>query len=137
MSRALRWAMAGVALGLVGTIAALLLIPEPPSPRGPEPGRSLFQAHCATCHGHDGRGGSWRARLLLLRPGDLAAPSLAALSDRYLTDLVRHGGSSFGKPGMPAFGFLLSEEELQALATYLRALTPEPPAPRASAGPGA
>ncbi len=122
MKRALAWAVTGLALGAVALAIAAVLAPLPPSPPGPEPGRSLFHAHCATCHGADGRGRSWRARLLFLRPGNLAAPETAALPDQYLADIVRHGGAMFGKPGMPSFGFTLSDAEIQAIVAYLREL---------------
>ena len=115
--------LAAVALlGVVAVAAALVLAPAAPGPPGPEPGRTLFQAHCATCHGADGRGGSWRARLLLLHPGNLAAPEAAALPDEYLAEIVRQGGSMLGKPGMPSFGFALSDGDVQALVAYLRHL---------------
>jgi mono/diheme cytochrome c family protein len=82
--------------------------------------------HCATCHGAAGRGDSWRARLLFLRPGDLASPTLATLPDRYLLELVRHGGSAFGKPGMPSFGFVLTDAEIEAVVLYVRTLAQAP-----------
>ena len=115
---------------LVAVVAAgvtLVQKPLPLSPRGPEPGRSLFQTHCATCHGAGGRGDSWRARLLFLRPGDLSRPAMVSLSDQFLAELIRHGGSTFGKPGMPSFGFVLSDAEIEAVILYLRSL---PRAPR-------
>jgi mono/diheme cytochrome c family protein len=120
--RTLAWAGALAAVALVVLAAAALLLPLPPSPPGPEPGRSLFQAHCATCHGADGRGQTWRARLLLLAPGDLTSAASAALPDQYLADIIRHGGTNFGKPGMPSFGFALGDPEIQALVAYLRTL---------------
>jgi mono/diheme cytochrome c family protein len=132
--------VAGLGLTLAGTAVALVLAPLPPSPRGPEPGRTLYQIHCATCHGAAGRGDSWRARLLFLRPGDLSSPALAALPDRYLAELLRHGGSSFGKPGMPSFGFVLSETEIEAVVQYVRTLPRAPqdlgqsPSPRRRSG---
>jgi mono/diheme cytochrome c family protein len=138
--RALAWGLVGAALVLAGMGVVLVRAPLPPSPRGPEPGRSVYQVHCATCHGVAGRGDSWRARLLFLRPGDLASPVMASLSDPYLAALVRHGGSTFGKPGMPSFGFILSDAEIEAVVQYLRTLAraPQdvgrrqtPPAPRA------
>ena len=126
--RALAYALAGAALvALVAGAVALVRAPLPPSPRGPEPGRSLFQTHCATCHGPAGRGDSWRARLLFLRPGNLADPAMASLPDQYLADMIRHGGSTFGKPGMPSFGFVLSEEEIDAVIQYVRSLPRTPP----------
>ena len=123
--RTLAWGFAGVALLATGVI--LVRAPLPPSPRGPEPGRALYQAHCASCHGAAGRGDSWRAHLLFLRPGDLSSPAIASLPDQYLADLIRHGGSSFGKPGMPSFGFVLNDAEIEAIIQYVRSL---PRAPR-------
>jgi mono/diheme cytochrome c family protein len=125
--RVLSWGLGSAALALAAALAVLLLGPPPLSPRGPEPGRSLFRAHCAGCHGGDGRGGTWRTRLLFLRPGDLTRSEMASLGDRYLEDLIRQGGASYGKPGMPGFGFELTEGEIQALVRYLRVL---PRAPR-------
>jgi mono/diheme cytochrome c family protein len=113
-----------------------MLAPRPPSPPGPEPGRTLYQAHCATCHGARGRGDSWRARLLLLRPGDLTDPATAALADSYLVDLLRHGGSMFGKPGMPSFGAVLGPGEIDAVIQYIRSL-PRAPRDVGSRPPGA
>ena len=124
--RAFAAIVAGLGLALGGTAVALVLAPLPPSPRGPEPGRTLYQTHCATCHGAAGRGDSWRARLLFLRPGDLSSPTLSPLPDRYLVELVRHGGSGFGKPGMPSFGFVLTDAEIDAIVQYVRALARVP-----------
>jgi mono/diheme cytochrome c family protein len=126
--RALAYALAGAALAaLAAGAVALVRAPLPTSPRGPEPGRSLFQTHCATCHGPAGRGDSWRARLLFLRPGNLADPATASLPDQYLADMIRHGGSTFGKPGMPSFGFVLGEQEIDAVIQYVRSLPRTPP----------
>jgi mono/diheme cytochrome c family protein len=127
--RALAWGCVagGLLVVLIAVGVTLVRAPLPPSPRGPEPGRALFQAHCATCHGAGGRGDSWRARLLFLRPGDLSRPAMASLSDQYIADLIRHGGSTYGKPGMPSFGFVLSEAEIEAIIQYVRSL---PRAPR-------
>ena len=124
--RALAVIGAGLGLALAGVAVALVLAPLPPSPRGPEPGRTLYQTHCATCHGAAGRGDSWRARLLFLQPGDLSSPAMAPLPDRYLVELVRHGGSAFGKPGMPSFGFVLSDAEIEAVIQYVRTLARVP-----------
>jgi mono/diheme cytochrome c family protein len=108
------------AIGLLtGGLAWLLNDPRPPA--GATRGERLYYAHCVECHGRDGRG-SWRAALFLLRPGDLTAPGrLAEQSDRYLFDLIKSGGSSLGRPGMPSFGYL-SDDDIQAVVAYIRTL---------------
>jgi mono/diheme cytochrome c family protein len=108
------------ALGLfTGGLAWLLNDPRPPA--GATRGERLYYAHCVECHGRDGRG-SWRAALFLLRPGDLTAPGrLAEQSDRYLFDLIKNGGSSLGRPGMPSFGYL-NDDDIQAIVAYIRTL---------------
>jgi mono/diheme cytochrome c family protein len=44
-------------------------------------------------------------------------------SDQYLFDLIKHGGSPVGRPGMPAFGYALRDEDIQAVVQYLRELS--------------
>jgi len=124
MGRALRLA-AGLGLAGLGLLLGVSLLGRPAPGPAVEPGsgHALYLAHCATCHGESGRGDSWRARLLFLRPGDLTDRArMHALSDQYLFDVIKHGGASFGMPGMPSFGFHLRDEEVQALVAYIRSL---------------
>lgn len=112
------------ALGLVGLLAGgvawLLDTPQPPP--GAARAERLYYAFCVTCHGPDGRG-SWRAALFLIRPGDLADRTrMAARTDRHLFDVIKHGGASFGQPGMPAFGFHMPDADIAALVAFLRTL---------------
>src|SRR5574341_517496 len=103
-----------------GALAWLLDTPKP-RPAAPRP-EQLYGALCAECHGADGRG-SWRAALFLMRPGDLADPAtIGRQTDQYLFDLVKEGGSPIGRPGMPAFGSALREEDIRALVAYMRGL---------------
>jgi len=58
-----------------------------------------------------------------MRPGDLTDPrTLASLDDRYLLELIKNGGATLGRPGMPAFGYHLSDTQIGELIVYLRAL---------------
>ena len=108
---------------LLGSVLALLFLPHP-IPKTATPTQRLYLGRCAECHGANGHG-SWRATLFLIRPGDLADPrTLAGKSDEYLFDLIKHGGAPFGRPGMPAFGFHLTDEQIRALLGYVRALPP-------------
>jgi mono/diheme cytochrome c family protein len=110
-------AVASFAWGL----AVLLDTPKPP-PGAPR-AQQLYYALCAECHGVDGRG-SWRAALFLIRPGDLSDPvRMGPRSDEYLSNLIKHGGAPVGRPGMPAFGYHLSDADIEALVRYLRELS--------------
>ncbi len=110
-----------VALGaFAGGLAWLL---DTPSPRpGASRAERLWVALCAECHGADGRG-SWRATLFLIHPGDLTdATATGRQTDQYLFDVVKEGGSPIGRPGMPAFGAALKDEDIRELVAYLRGL---------------
>ena len=114
-------AVAIVAVGvLTGGLAWLLDTPRPPP--GADRAQRLYYAFCASCHGVDGRG-SWRAALFLVRPRDLTDPATGQLSDQYLFDLIKHGGAPIGRPGMPAFGAMLTDEDIELLVRYVRRLS--------------
>lgn len=125
-------AAAIVAIGLF--TAGVAWVFEDPRPRsGASRGEWIFYTSCATCHGVDGRG-SWRATLSLLRPGDLTGSArMRQHSDQYLSDLIKHGGSAIGRPGMPAFGSALADDDIRALVKYLRQMSGT--APPASGAP--
>ncbi len=85
--------------------------------------RALYAQHCASCHGGTGKGDGSAARVLLTRPKDFTAPGyLAGLKDEFLFDIIKEGGSIFGKPAMPRWAHLLSDGEIRALVGYLRGL---------------
>ena len=108
------------AIGLfTGGLAWLLDTDRPPA--GATREHRLYVALCAQCHGVDGRG-SWRATLLLIRPGDFTDRArMHEHTDQYLFDIVKNGGAPFGRPGMPSFGHL-PDADLQALVRYVRRL---------------
>ncbi len=120
---ALAVSLASIAL-FAGGLAWLLDTPRPPA--GASRAERLYYAYCTTCHGEDGRG-SWRAALFLIRPGDLAnAGRMNEHTDRYLFDIIRHGGAPLGQPGMPAFGYHMADADIEALASYVRSLAAKP-----------
>jgi mono/diheme cytochrome c family protein len=104
-----------------GGLAWLLDTPRPPA--GAPKAERLYLGLCATCHGPDGRG-SWRAALFLVRPGNLSnAATIDARSDQYLFDLIKHGGAPIGRPGMPAFGSTLTDDDSREIVRYVRGLS--------------
>lgn len=113
----------GLALGGLGLFAGGLawVLNDPRPPAGASRGERLYVSFCASCHGLDGRG-SWRAALFLIRPGDLT--TAADEPDQYLFDIIKHGGASIGRPGMPAFGAQLSDDDIRALVAHLKTLRP-------------
>src|SRR2546427_3890884 len=112
---------------LAGGLGWLLTDARPPA--GASRAQRLYYAYCAECHGVDGRG-SWRAALFLLRPGDLTERRVAAESDRYLFDLIKHGGASIRRPGMPAFCAQLPDADVALLVGYARTLAATRTAPQ-------
>ncbi len=105
-------------LCLLGALsfAALACEPSDPSPVGR--GRGTFKRTCSGCHGADGRG---TMRPGLTRPPrDLTNPTFQAqMSDEQLRQSIR-----IGKGQMPAFGGLMSDEEISNLIVFIRSLVP-------------
>jgi mono/diheme cytochrome c family protein len=110
--------LAGIG-AFTGGLAWLLDTPRPPA--GASSAERLYLGLCSTCHGADGRG-SWRAALFLIRPGNLADGDIVRRSDEYLFDIIKHGGSPIGRPGMPGFGATLSDAQIEELVGYVRGL---------------
>lgn len=108
-------ALLGIGL-FTGGLAWLLDPPKAPATAGRA--ERVYVGLCASCHGADGRG-SWRAALFLIRPGDLTA---ANPSDSYVFDVIKHGGAPIGRPGMPAFGAALGDEDIAQIVAYVRGL---------------
>jgi len=118
-------------LMLIASVLVMLFLPHP-VPRNATGGQRLYLTYCASCHGANGHG-SWRAWLFLLRPGDLGnARLIGTRTDEYLESLIKNGGATIGKPGMPAFGYHLKDEQIRELVAYLRTL-PERSRPPGSA----
>jgi len=114
-----------VVLAAIGAFTGgLAWLLDTPKPRAGAPkAERLYLGLCATCHGPDGRG-SWRAALFLVRPGKLHdAATIEQRSDQYLFDIIKHGGAPIGRPGMPAFGSTLSDQEIAELVGYVRGLS--------------
>ena len=102
---------------------------EPADPARMALGAVLYKDHCAGCHGSAGEGGVLQAADGSTRP---AVPALAG--NRHVTmnppaNLVRSialggfGAVTAGQPrpfGMPPFAHVLNDDQIAAVATYLR-----------------
>ena len=72
-------------------------------------GRTVYESHCAACHGLDGHGGE---------APNITTPDVQALSDAQLTTVIHDGHTG----GMPGFATMLSESDIAAVVSYLRDL---------------
>ena len=117
--------LAPTLLLLGGSVLALLFLPHP-VPKTATPVQRAYLTHCAPCHGANGLG-SWRATIFFIRPGDLTdRRAMAQLSDDYIFNLIKNGGATIGKPGMPAFGYHLRDPEIRGVVAHVRTLSATP-----------
>lgn len=102
----------------LGTVAAALANPLPPSAEVIARGRYVYQNQCVVCHGATGAGDG-----PVIGPGkfpyapSLLTPTAQAYSDGYLYGITR-----VGRGLMPAYGSRIPEPERWALVHYLRVL---------------
>ena len=76
----------------------------------------LFEKHCDTCHGKDGRAKTFKAKFNHAR--NLTDPKWQAEA----TDERIFNSITNGKGKMPAWGKKLSEAQVNALVAYVRTL---------------
>lgn len=106
--------------GMVAAVGSVLALPAGPTlagePDGPASGAKLYQEHCATCHGNEGRGDGPLAASLEPSPGDLRI-HVPVHKDTEVYYFI-----SQGLPGtaMPAYAGRLTEEEIWRLVDHLR-----------------
>lgn len=86
-----------------------------PGARGQNTAKSLFQSHCAMCHGSDGRGNTPAGKAL--KAPDFHDPAAMKMTDAELTTII---GKGEGK--MPAYENKLSTNEIRSLVAYIRVL---------------
>ncbi len=94
--------------GLIVILAGVFSVPA--SGADPRNGVTIYNRHCAQCHGENGV-----ARM----PGvpDFTRPEGLMKSDREIAELIREGRSV-----MPAFAGILSNAEIRDVIAYLRTL---------------
>jgi nitric oxide reductase subunit C len=87
-------------------------------------GAALYARHCAACHGPEGRADGWNAPSLPVPPAAHAdSARMSARADDTLFDGIWAGAWVLdGSPRMPAFGGLLSAEDVRVLVGWIRRL---------------
>jgi mono/diheme cytochrome c family protein len=108
LSDSQRWDVVAYALSLSTSSTAI------------EQGAQLYQAHCATCHGVEGKGDGPQASGLSKPPTNLTDLAFGASKSGF--DL--YSSLVLGMPpAMPAFGEKLNDEQRWAIVAYLQSLT--------------
>jgi mono/diheme cytochrome c family protein len=81
-------------------------------------GNKVYQDRCALCHGPEGKGEGPAAAALNPKPRNHTDGAyMNSRTDAQLLEVIRHG-----KGGMPAWGGVLSETEIQAVLKHVRSL---------------
>ncbi|HEU4503006.1 MAG TPA: cytochrome c [Nitrospira sp.] len=119
-------ALLGGMLGVIGSSPA-----TPVSPGDHGEGRTVYDRHCAECHGPEGRGDGPKATSLSPRPGNLISAQTSAKSDQDLLKIIANGRP---RTAMAGWNDRLSRDEQLAVLAYIRSLirftgsaTPPPP----------
>jgi len=86
--------------------------------RAAELGAKVYSTRCALCHGAKGNGDGPAAAGLNPKPrAHTDKAYMSTLTDEQIVAVIRNG-----KGTMPAWGKILSEEEIQAVAKHVREL---------------
>jgi len=103
-------------------------------------GQGLFAQNCSSCHGAFGEGGPNPARSGDIIPPISNSEFLKTRDDSTIRAIIAQGQSDLGMPPFgPAFGGLLSDDEVDALVAFIRSWEANPlviePSPGATATP--
>jgi mono/diheme cytochrome c family protein len=85
-------------------------------------GRALFDKHCASCHGEDGKAKTEIAAAMKKRPTDLTAKEMHGITDGEIYWVTTNG---IRKSGMPAFKTKAADQERWQMTVYVKHLMGE------------
>lgn len=86
----------------------------------PEFGASLYQKYCQVCHGVEGDGEGIMTNLMGITPMDFTNPNeTESLSNKEISNSILDGKKRF----MPAWRGILSQNDVEALVSYIRLLS--------------
>lgn len=99
--------------------AAKLASPVKNRPDAAQLGRELYMQKCVDCHGKEGKGNGWMAKMVAKPPTNLASQMVQANSDGELFWKITNGRSP-----MPAHRVRFDDEQRWNIVAYLRTLKP-------------
>ncbi|MFI5280867.1 MAG: c-type cytochrome [Gemmatimonadales bacterium] len=90
-------------------------------------GAEVYSEACATCHGKDGRGSPEGSAITVQLPDFTDCTVSTSETTANWEGLIRYGGTFLGvSDQMPAFGAALSDDEIRAVAEYVRGFCKDP-----------
>jgi cytochrome c oxidase cbb3-type subunit 3 len=100
-------------------------------------GKRVFYTYCVWCHADSSPAGpSNRSNLTPTPPLANDGTAFNSLSDEFIRNTITLGGSAMGKSAMmPPWGNTLTQDEVQAVLAFLRAIAQPPYQPPAHPGP--
>ena len=132
----MRKVIGATALAILTAVAVTSSQEQPGTATGDEPGRPLFTAHCATCHGVSGRGDGPTADSFKARPSDLTQLAKSNggkfVADRIHRVIDGRGVKAHGSVEMPVWGEVFKRKQglddeavkarIEAIVRYLRSI---------------
>ena len=118
------WQGALTAQDIQDLVAYARTLHRPPAMQGiPARGAKLFTRYCGTCHGSTGKADGVFTELFTPRPQDLTERgAMSRRTDTELYGVIRHGRG----PAMPAWGHLLTPQEIWDLVAHIRQFSQHP-----------
>jgi mono/diheme cytochrome c family protein len=98
--------------------------PLPPTEENIEAGHALFNRHCASCHGEDGKGKTDIAASMKVKPTDLTGHTMHGITDGEIYWVITNG---IKNSGMPALNAKTKPNERWQMALYVKHLMGEHP----------
>lgn len=83
-------------------------------------GKAVFQQNCVVCHGATGKGDGAAAAGLNPKPANFSE-RLASTEDKQVRVVTNGGASEKLSPLMPAFGEMLSAQQVRDVVAFIRA----------------
>ena len=132
-ARSGRVAKAAALGGALGLSASLCVGAQAPggagaTPGTPSDGKTIYDAHCANCHGATGKGDGPASSLLTVRPRDftLGRYKLRSTESGAVPtndDLLRTIKSGMHGSAMPEWAPFLTDAQVQAVANYIKSFS--------------
>ncbi|HEY9050731.1 MAG TPA: c-type cytochrome [Gammaproteobacteria bacterium] len=119
-----RWALAIPATKIQSLVAYIRYLHRGvhPLPGNPELGKTIYDKYCQQCHAEDGEGDGILTKIFDIEPSNHTDTALMdKMSNKKMEDIIRNGGAG-SKSMMPGWKDILSDDEINAVISYIRLL---------------